>query len=286
MPPTGNQASVLRNVPSDAPEDVAWPIQQIVSLLNGYFGAPVWLTGWNSAAQPSLFIRNNDATYSWAIKCVNAGGGTFFDLWKDGLTITPPIDAVNADFSGTVTIAQLLTVLGTVGGSARLLSLTDALVKLATGVSADVRIGETTGNVSIGSVNGDATDVFIGGTSSYVSITCANMDITTGGYFHVNGVDVSAPTYQTTYTGNGVTTGRQITCGFVPKHAILTGGTVDADLQHYQIHGSSSAVKMYNGGNAMFTSSVKLHASDGITVGSGSTEGNVNTKPYTLVAFR
>lgn len=86
------------------------------------------------------------------------------------------------------------------------------------------------------------------------------------------------------YTGNGGTTGRQITVGFIPKIVHLWNGTTGSTM--YIILHDSGSLRLVSSGNPAFSTGVKMHASDGFTVGDGNTNGNDNGETYRWVASR
>jgi len=89
-----------------------------------------------------------------------------------------------------------------------------------------------------------------------------------------------------TYTGDGVTTGRQITTGFTCKLVLVRGmfaGGVEALFT--TLEATQCVAHAMGAGTNSLDSSVHLHASDGFVVGDGDADGNRNTETYTYVAF-
>ncbi len=89
-----------------------------------------------------------------------------------------------------------------------------------------------------------------------------------------------------TYTGDGGTGGRQITCGFVPKGVQIIGGDTTADLDCAIITSTSGALRFIQASPVTYVTSVKLHASDGFTVGSGNDFCNQGARTYRWAAYR
>lgn len=88
-----------------------------------------------------------------------------------------------------------------------------------------------------------------------------------------------------TYTGNGASSARQITTGFVAKCVLIynnNGAGVDT---MFVMVSTAAAMQLGTGPLVQGTSAVHLHASDGFTVADGTTNGNVNTLTYTYTAF-
>ncbi len=279
MPLTGIQALSARVLPPDTDViDDPWTLNQIIGLINGNFGMPVKLVALNSQTEWALKIQplNNFAGFGRALTIVDEAGNEKFSVWTHaGLVANVP-----AQFTQAVTMAPSLVVL--TAGGATLLDLTNALVKIATGITSDVRFGETTGNVLIGGVNSDNTDIFMGGTGSYIALTAANIDISTSGYFKVNGANV--PWGKTgTYTGNGAVTQRQIVTGFQVKSLILE--RVSTGSQWFSQNTSNSTF-VGTGPTIQQQSSVHLHASDGFWVADGAVNGNNGGETFNYTAFR
>lgn len=95
-----------------------------------------------------------------------------------------------------------------------------------------------------------------------------------------------APVVWGTYNGNGGSTARQITVGFVPKYVILSGGTIAGNVEIAHITTASGGAADNNAGNVYPITTVKLRADDGFTVGDGATAFNVTSVTYFYLAFR
>jgi hypothetical protein len=99
----------------------------------------------------------------------------------------------------------------------------------------------------------------------------------------MGGITVARPA-TSTYTGDGGTSGRQITVGFVPKLVHLWSQTSGSTM--YIIMHDGGSIRLHNGGNPEYTTEVKLHASDGFIVGAGAQHrGNDVAETYRWVAM-
>lgn len=86
-----------------------------------------------------------------------------------------------------------------------------------------------------------------------------------------------------TYTGNGATSARQVTTGFIVKMVVIHDSTNDT---MYLAINTTNSIRL--GPSPTFvqgSSSVHTHASDGFTVADGTAQGNVNTNTYSYTAF-
>ncbi len=89
-----------------------------------------------------------------------------------------------------------------------------------------------------------------------------------------------------TYTGDGGTGGRQITCGFVPRSVFIIGGDNTADLDAAILVSTSGALRFIQASPVTYITSVKLRGDDGFTVGSGNDFCNQGGRTYRWAAYR
>ena len=103
---------------------------------------------------------------------------------------------------------------------------------------------------------------------------------------HTNAVHTRM-VFGATYNGNGSGATRQITTGFIVKLLILYGvvSDTDTDVAIWISQDTVSSVCMPANGTIVGTIAVKLHATDGFSVGNASNEGNTNLNAYTYAAF-
>jgi hypothetical protein len=240
--------------------------------------------------------------------------GVAATVWTQSPTI-----AGNVTISGTGAISSSLTVGGnlSVGGSV-LTSLTmastmrlrfpnedgfkidltssgdttgigkDATAALYFKASGEMQWRDGSGNTRM-SLTVGATPVLAVGSNTVATLNSANFTTLQQGGNTVITTATLPATYgvTSTYTGDGGSSARQITTGFVPKLVIVTGGTSNANLGNLHIHSSSGCLYQDNAGNiAWDTTSGRLHGSDGFTVANGSTRGNSSGVVYAYTAFR
>jgi hypothetical protein len=97
-----------------------------------------------------------------------------------------------------------------------------------------------------------------------------------------HGGSTSAKVATGNYSGNGVTTGRQLVAGFAAKYVMLwqeaTGTT-------YLMVNTNASTRLVSSGNPTYETAVHLHASDGFTVGDGSDRGNNVAESYRWTAI-
>lgn len=85
------------------------------------------------------------------------------------------------------------------------------------------------------------------------------------------------------YTGNGSSSGRQITTGFAVKFFWIRNITQDTVFVSID---TSGCLRIDNDAPQLqFQSAVHVHASDGFTVADGSTSANINSESYVWSAF-
>lgn len=102
-----------------------------------------------------------------------------------------------------------------------------------------------------------------------------------------NVLTVASPGYVSgTYSGNGGSTARQFTTGFVPRMVIIAGGTTTGNVEVAWLYSASGGAADNNGGNVYPITQSHLHASDGFVVADGNAAFNGSGVNYFYVAFR
>lgn len=101
------------------------------------------------------------------------------------------------------------------------------------------------------------------------------------GHTHsVGGLPVSG-----SYFGNGGSSARQFTCGFVPRLVIIAGGGNNGNIELAMIHTSGGSASDNNAGNTYWNTAAHLHGSDGFVIADGNATFNASGILYAWVAF-
>ncbi len=253
-------------------------------------------------------VRKALTTVGPQFKVVGSGGATQIDADAGGVVLRPLLQVTNGTFlslqaqasdgvtarpelhvnNGTI---EMLKVLAATGATIRPeLHVTDGTTEYITAtpsgglVTSPVFTAWGTSHWVLDAVEAGVTarPAFTVQTFSATLMTVSNSGVDFRDMPTVGGNPISGSAV-VSYTGNGGTSARQITCGFAPKFAVITGGAV---VEMYHLSTSSgNNIKTVNGAST-WVSSCALHATDGVTVANGNTDGNVNAKGYILNAFR
>ncbi len=264
MPLTGNQATSARRFQEDVElADDPWVINQIIGAINGTFGLPFKLIGYNSGSDYALTISNADPTTGGALLIYDNASSALMAVEK-AITLIQPALRVR-DVSSNVLIDAL---------AASTTIRPRFIVKTASGTAL---------------FDASSTSVGIGDSSIPTAMIGSTLDLY-GTPVRINGVQpyssANPPPGSSvtgTYTGDGAVTQRQITTGFQCKAVILQRPSTSST---WTTMDTSNSLFMGSGPTVQQQSAVHLHSSDGFWVADGSVNGNTNGETFNYVAFR
>jgi hypothetical protein len=145
-------------------------------------------------------------------------------------------------------------------------------------------VSGTTGTFS-GAVSGAS---YTGGTTSSGTPSVQGLNVGSNGIASTAAITVGGVALgrlaSGSYSGNDVSTGRQITTGFVAKYVHLYG-TDGANDYLWIIVSTSKSIRLFTTPTINGQTTVHLHASDGFVVGDTTTDGNASGYTYTYAAF-
>lgn len=323
MPNTGNQALVFRGVPSDGPIE-PWDLGQVIATLNGNFGAPIFLTALNRSDFFSLLIKNLDPTNSRGLQVQDDTGFALLNVEKVQTVIKPVLivreSLAVSSFDNSFT-ALLSNMTNTV--IKPVLLVRDELYVTsddgsqtyfqATAAGAEIINSNSSGFLllikNLDSANSRGVQVLDDTGFALLTVqksgTVIKPLLTVRDTFKVTSLDGATTYFQAdstgatvlgsplsrsvigSYTGNGGTTQRTISVGFVPNWVTLVGGNSDATIEQYTIHSSNGSSKSDNTGNLRWSAAVKLSgAGNEFYVANGNTDGNVSGRNYSWIAYR
>jgi hypothetical protein len=280
MPPTGTQALRARRVHSDGSPE-AQDVNQLIDVVNGNFGMPIFLTGLNRSDFYALLVKNLDPTNSLGLQVLDDTNFALLTVAKANTVIKPEL-FVRETFWVTNFAGTFVSILS---------NPTNTIIKPILKVRDTFEVTNAAGStVHFSATSSGATvnsnTVWHAGNDGAGS----GMDSDTVDGSHASAFATSGHTHTANariangdYTGNGGTTARQITTGFKAEFVHIIDKTSDDTV--YITTTTEGATRLDHGAGADWQTPVHLHASDGFVVADGAVNGNESGDVYHYVAF-
>lgn len=211
----------------------------------------------------------NPASYTGGSTAAGSPSVLGLNVGTSGVAVNGAVAATGAVSGATGTFSGALSGASISGGTTSTGS--PSVLGLNVGTNGVATAGQIASSVSTGTAPLSV--------ASTTKVTNLNADL-------LDGLSSSAfPLFASgSYSGNGVSTGRQIATGFLTKfvHIFATNGVDDLV---FLVSTTAKSLRLNTGPGINGQGTVHLHASDGFTVGDTATDGNASGWTYTYVAF-